>query len=281
MARSTLYVYFDGKEDLLNQCIAQLRLGLGERVRQAVEEASGTEERLAAFLASHFEYVGLRARVLPRGDGGAGRRSVLLAARRAARRRSSRRSARRAGRWWRASSRTRSPSGEIPAENLPAALELLAVLIYGALMRRAQQAEPGPRRARSAAARGRLPVGRRRQIVHATGLRPGGETMATLKAGARLKSAVCDTQVMVIAVPAGDVALTCGGAAMLEPAANAARTADPSRAQERHADRQALRERRRQPRAALHQAGRGLARRRRRAAQAEGSEGAAFLRLIP
>jgi hypothetical protein len=48
--------------------------------------------------------------------------------------------------------------------------------------------------------------------------------MATLKAGARLKSAVCDTQVMVIALPAGDVALTCGGAAMLEPASTAART---------------------------------------------------------
>jgi hypothetical protein len=56
----------------------------------------------------------------------------------------------------------------------------------------------------------------------------GGETMATLKAGARLKSAVCDTQVMVIAVPAGDVALTCGGAPMLEAAAEAARGAiDP------------------------------------------------------
>ncbi len=49
--------------------------------------------------------------------------------------------------------------------------------------------------------------------------------MATLKAGARLKSAVCDTQVMVIALPAGDVALTCGGAPMLEPASTAARTA--------------------------------------------------------
>jgi hypothetical protein len=35
-------------------------------------------------------------------------------------------------------------SGEIPAENLPVALELLAVLIYGALMRRAQQPDPGP-----------------------------------------------------------------------------------------------------------------------------------------
>jgi hypothetical protein len=52
--------------------------------------------------------------------------------------------------------------------------------------------------------------------------------MATLKAGARLKSAVCDTQVMVIAAPAGDVALTCGGAPMLDAAANAPRGAiDP------------------------------------------------------
>jgi hypothetical protein len=52
--------------------------------------------------------------------------------------------------------------------------------------------------------------------------------MATLKAGARLKSAVCDTQVMVIQVPAGDVALTCGGAPMLDATANAPRGAiDP------------------------------------------------------
>jgi len=40
--------------------------------------------------------------------------------------------------------------------------------------------------------------------------------MAELKAGARLKSAVCDTQVMVIAAPEGEVALCCGGAPMLE-----------------------------------------------------------------
>lgn len=44
--------------------------------------------------------------------------------------------------------------------------------------------------------------------------------MATLKAGSRLKSAVCDTQVMVIAAPAGDVDLTCGGAAMIEASAS-------------------------------------------------------------
>ena len=47
--------------------------------------------------------------------------------------------------------------------------------------------------------------------------------MATLKAGARLKSAVCDTQVMVIVAPAGDVTLSCGGAPLLELPANAAR----------------------------------------------------------
>ena len=49
--------------------------------------------------------------------------------------------------------------------------------------------------------------------------------MATLKAGSRLKSAVCDGQVMVIAAPAGDVALTCGGAPLLEATSAAPRTA--------------------------------------------------------
>lgn len=43
--------------------------------------------------------------------------------------------------------------------------------------------------------------------------------MATvaLKAGARFKSAVCNTQVMVIKAPAGDYALECGGALMVAP----------------------------------------------------------------
>jgi hypothetical protein len=39
--------------------------------------------------------------------------------------------------------------------------------------------------------------------------------MAELKAGTRMRSAVCATEVMVIAAPAGDVELTCGGAAMI------------------------------------------------------------------
>ena len=40
--------------------------------------------------------------------------------------------------------------------------------------------------------------------------------MAQLKAGTRLRSAVCDTEVMVVAAPDGDVDLRCGGAPMLE-----------------------------------------------------------------
>ena len=40
--------------------------------------------------------------------------------------------------------------------------------------------------------------------------------MGQLKAGARLKSAVCETQVMVIAAPGRELVLTCGGAPMLE-----------------------------------------------------------------
>ena len=38
--------------------------------------------------------------------------------------------------------------------------------------------------------------------------------MSSLKAGARLRSAVCATEVMVIQAPAGGVELTCGGAPM-------------------------------------------------------------------
>jgi hypothetical protein len=40
--------------------------------------------------------------------------------------------------------------------------------------------------------------------------------MAILKAGARLKSAVCSTEVMVVAAPKEDVALSCGGALLVE-----------------------------------------------------------------
>jgi hypothetical protein len=39
--------------------------------------------------------------------------------------------------------------------------------------------------------------------------------MAQLKPGSRMKSAVCDTQVMVIAAPSGDADVSCGGAPLI------------------------------------------------------------------
>src|SRR5262245_3257865 len=39
--------------------------------------------------------------------------------------------------------------------------------------------------------------------------------MAQLKVGSRLRSAVCATEVIVIAAPSGDVEVRCGGAPML------------------------------------------------------------------
>ena len=50
--------------------------------------------------------------------------------------------------------------------------------------------------------------------------------MSQYKPGARLRSAVCATEVVVIAAPAGDIALSCGGAPLLaegETAAQASR----------------------------------------------------------
>ncbi|HEY1078356.1 MAG TPA: hypothetical protein VGE51_16800 [Fontimonas sp.] len=42
-----------------------------------------------------------------------------------------------------------------------------------------------------------------------------------LKAGSRFKSAVCDTQVMVVKAPAGDFDLRCGGVEMVGGTATA------------------------------------------------------------
>ena len=45
--------------------------------------------------------------------------------------------------------------------------------------------------------------------------------MAVLKAGTRLKSAVCSTEVMVVAAPKDEVEVTCGGAPRRELGADA------------------------------------------------------------
>lgn len=46
---------------------------------------------------------------------------------------------------------------------------------------------------------------------------PGEESkMAQLKTGTRLRSAVCATEVMIVAAPKEDVEVTCGGAPMID-----------------------------------------------------------------
>jgi hypothetical protein len=45
--------------------------------------------------------------------------------------------------------------------------------------------------------------------------------MAVWKAGSRLKSAVCSSELMIVVAPAGDVNLTCGGAPVVELTADA------------------------------------------------------------
>jgi hypothetical protein len=55
--------------------------------------------------------------------------------------------------------------------------------------------------------------------------------MVQLKTGARLKSVVCDGEVMVVAAPAEAVELTCGGAPMVANATDSERLAvDPEHA---------------------------------------------------
>jgi hypothetical protein len=56
--------------------------------------------------------------------------------------------------------------------------------------------------------------------------------MATLKPGTRLKSAVCNTEVMVVGAPSADVDVRCGGFVMLAPGDSAPDGAalDPSAA---------------------------------------------------
>ena len=46
--------------------------------------------------------------------------------------------------------------------------------------------------------------------------------MAVFKAGTRLKSVVCNSELMVVVAPSGDVNLTCGGAPVAELGSDAA-----------------------------------------------------------
>jgi hypothetical protein len=51
-----------------------------------------------------------------------------------------------------------------------------------------------------------------------------------LKTGARLKSAVCDGEVMVVKAPGGEIELTCGGVPMADTAPASRQPVDPDHA---------------------------------------------------
>jgi len=44
----------------------------------------------------------------------------------------------------------------------------------------------------------------------------GGDLVAALKMGARLKSTVCEGEIMVVMAPDAELEMTCGGAAMVD-----------------------------------------------------------------
>lgn len=140
VARSTVYVYFDGKEAILEGCLAMGREELGLRIAGALEKGEGAEERVAAFLGVTMGYVGENRGFFRTvmavfgldaffGTGGSAElaslreesRGVLVGILREGMER-----------------------GELPAMDLDVAGDLLATLLYGALMRRSHAEAPEP-----------------------------------------------------------------------------------------------------------------------------------------
>ncbi|MGI9602598.1 MAG: hypothetical protein ACR2QE_11980 [Acidimicrobiales bacterium] len=52
--------------------------------------------------------------------------------------------------------------------------------------------------------------------------------MAELKMGGKLASTVCATEIIVVKTPGGDIDITCGGAAMVDPAGAGDATGTPA-----------------------------------------------------
>ncbi|MGI9590870.1 MAG: TetR/AcrR family transcriptional regulator [Myxococcota bacterium] len=57
VARSTVYVYFQSKEEILHRCFALGRRQLAERIDEALAGAAGSEARLVAVVASVLAHV--------------------------------------------------------------------------------------------------------------------------------------------------------------------------------------------------------------------------------
>ena len=157
----------------------------------------------------------------PHEELGRGRRAPRRGVRRAHRRRVARalwRASRDSGRWCRTRSRrrtTRRPSANGYVVDCQTAAGTPFKLAAAPVQYDEQPADPGAR-ARVQRARRRDPPRARPRLgrdPRSQGARSRG---VILKAGTRLKSAVCDTEVMVIAAPAGEVEVSCGGAPMLD-----------------------------------------------------------------
>lgn len=141
VARSTVYVYFDGKEALLDGCLRMGREEVGLRVAAALEKASGAEGGLAAFLEAILGYVDenrafFRAVMAVQGldafFGGGGASAELAGLREESRARLAR------------ILREGLESGELAGLDPEVAGELLGTLLYGALMRRSHAAGEVP-----------------------------------------------------------------------------------------------------------------------------------------
>lgn len=138
VARSTVYVYFDGKEALLEGCLGLGREELVQRVAGALEKGEGAQGRLAAFLEATLGYVGengafFRAVMAVQGldafFGGAAPSAELATLREEIR-------AMLTG-----ILREGLESGELQGLDFEEAGELLGTLLYGALMRRSHASD--------------------------------------------------------------------------------------------------------------------------------------------
>lgn len=142
VARSTVYVYFEGKEALLDGCLRMGREELGQRLAAALQKGKGegAEAGLAAFLEAVLGYIGenrefFRAVMAVQGlDAffGAGGSAELATLREETRELLA--GILRAG----------MERGELPDLDQQLAGELLGTLLYGALMRRSHAEEPAP-----------------------------------------------------------------------------------------------------------------------------------------
>lgn len=142
VARSTIYAYFGSKQDLLNQCLAQNRVGLGERLQRETLDSGSVEDRLASFLGAVLDYVGEyreffravmavrgidpffqeEAREAPEFDAIRAESEAVLGA----------------------ILKDAQLQGILAAQSANEAGTVLGCLLYGALMRRAHDSEPRP-----------------------------------------------------------------------------------------------------------------------------------------